>query len=242
MARRFAGRISQLLVQSRKGNVKAQFAVGFVNYVGWENLTPNYGMAEFWLGKAAKRGHPLAAYWLGRMYAIGPSKYVNKSAARKWFRIAIERGNTDGHYGLSLVLEGLGKRGSADWKEALRQLQLGAIRGSVKAQTRLAAVYDLGELGVAKDIGAALHWYRKAAEAHDIFGVRGLTFIYSNPRSPQFDPIKGLIWITIHSSITGDRGFLDERGPAILPRLRQDQQTEAKRRAAEWLKTYWAKP
>ena len=45
--------------------------------------------------KAAEMGSGLAAHALGRIYELGPCGVaVNKMEALKWYRVAVERGDT----------------------------------------------------------------------------------------------------------------------------------------------------
>src|SRR3990167_7502660 len=66
--------------------------------------------------------------------------------------------------------------------EAVKVWQSLAEQGDSEAQFTLAALYNRGDGGVAKDMIEAVHWYRKAAE-RDISSPSTI-WVYSMPQAP----------------------------------------------------------
>jgi len=127
----------------------------------------NYGVAVFWLGKAAAQGNAAAQHDLGHMYHYGFGVAQSFAKAEQWYRKAAEQGLVYSQNSLGLFYQN-GWGVPQDYAKAMEWYQKAADQGSAIAQSNIGAMYALG-LGVPKDFTKAVSWYEKALEQNDPF-------------------------------------------------------------------------
>jgi TPR repeat protein len=118
--------------------------------------------------RAADKGHPLAAGFVGLCYRFGmgvprDSERADRLCAEvvEQAREAARKGDVAGQVLLGMMCH-VGAGVARDDKAAVRWLREAAAGGSPWAQDSLGNVYRHGQ-GAPKDYGEALRWYRKAA-------------------------------------------------------------------------------
>lgn len=87
-----ANTFPDLRVQAKKGDVSAQFNLGWFYHEGVGTGVDN-AEASRWFRKAAQQGSPEAAYYLGNLYAYGQGVKTNEAEAQKWYLMAANEGN-----------------------------------------------------------------------------------------------------------------------------------------------------
>ena len=127
---------------------------------------------------------------------------------------------------------GLEAADRGDYHTAVKEFQLSAERGDVKARYNLGVMYQLG-LGVPQDDQEAVRWFRKAAEQGYATAESVLGSMYYEGRwgAPQ-DYVLARVWLTLAAEQGSEkaadlRDFLEEE-------MTLDQLAEAQRLVREW--------
>lgn len=125
------------------------------------------------LKQAADAGHAQAA--AAYAYLLDESDYDEDAA--KYYRLAAEKGNGDGYFGLAtLHLNGQGGL-AQDYGKVVELLEKAAQAGHRQAIISLATAYIGGGLGLkepALSSPVALDWIRKAADLQDLGALEAL--------------------------------------------------------------------
>jgi TPR repeat protein len=137
----------------------------------------------------------MAAVNLGNMYASGtPATPADSNECARWTTIAADQGNALAAYNLAKLFED-GDRVPKDGPEAVRRFVQGAVpgptlvrmprdprrwRGHPMCQTKLGDVCRDGRYGIGRDFGAALQWFRLAADQGYARAQNGLGRMYEN--------------------------------------------------------------
>ncbi|MDJ0948927.1 MAG: tetratricopeptide repeat protein [Alphaproteobacteria bacterium] len=117
----------------------------------------DYQTAYAELLPAAKAGHPVAQYYVGRMRDDGNGVARDREKAVAWYRKAAERGHADAQYRLGvLYLWGWGIEQSRS--QALLWHLRAARQGHVDAQTSVGRLYARGAKGIAANNVEAWKW------------------------------------------------------------------------------------
>lgn len=152
---------------ARKGDAKAQTALGFI-YLGLvDGMLVDKGKAIEWFQRAAEQNEMFAQYQLSLAYRDGAGKALKKNhkLAVEWATKAAAQGHLDAQNNLgSHYYLGQGTRRNydlaADWYKK------SAWQGSSLAQRNLGAVYVAGH-GVPKDIETGYTWLTVSARQGD---------------------------------------------------------------------------
>ncbi|KAI9837069.1 MAG: hypothetical protein M1819_000718 [Sarea resinae] len=167
--------LEYLDLMSRKGDLKATFALGRLHYEGSRALTRNLKMARKYFTRVTKRywgkdGRAIsgvapgtdklaskAAGYIGRMSLRGEGVEENFEKAMLWFRRGIENGDALSQYGIGLMyLEGHGV--PKDAVRAADYFKAAADQDFPSAQVRLGTLFlDQG------DLTAAIRYFELAA-------------------------------------------------------------------------------
>ena len=122
--------------------------------------SPKTGQIDYvagWYAKAAKQGHDVAQWMLGRCYHNGRGVEQNYEEANKWFYLSAKQGNCYAQNSLGYALEhGLGIEQS--YEEALEWYRKAAEKGLPSAYESIGYFYEKG-LGVKRNIKEAEKWY-----------------------------------------------------------------------------------
>ncbi len=109
----------------------------------------------------ATKGHAVAQYNLGLLYANGQGVPKDDAQARLWYEKAAVQGHADAQVNLGRLYD-YGRGGPQDFRMAVRWYRRAADQGNSLAQTRLGLLYERGD-GVTKDYVQAYMWYKLGA-------------------------------------------------------------------------------
>ena len=161
---------------------------------------------------AAEKGHPLAQWKLGRMYADGDGVPADDSRALDYFTKIVESYDEDGpeRRDLSIVsnafvavgvysLNGVGKgRVQPDFERAREMFQFAATNfGNADAQYNLARMF-LDGTGMPRNAGQATRWLSLAADKNhrQAQGLLGHLLFAGQGGIPR-QRARGLMWLTL---------------------------------------------
>ena len=126
---------------------------------------------------------------------------------------------------------GLEAADRGDYHTAVKEFQLSAERGDVKARYNLGVMYQLG-LGVPQDDQEAVRWYRLAAEQGDASAQFKLGVIYDKGKGVLKDYVLAHMWMNL-AAPKGVKGAV--KGRDLLEKnMTTDQIAKAQRLAKEW--------
>jgi len=109
----------------------------------------------------AKRGHAVAQYNLGLLYANGQGVPKDDAQARQWYEKAAVQGHADAQVNLGSLYD-YGRGVPQDFKMAVKWYRRSADQGNDLAQRRLGLLYERGD-GVPQDYVQAYMWYKLGA-------------------------------------------------------------------------------
>ncbi|MGH8664225.1 MAG: tetratricopeptide repeat protein, partial [Burkholderiales bacterium] len=92
---------------------------------------------------------------------------------------------------------------------------------------------------VARDLPQALHWLRRAAERGHVAAQRIVGLMYFDGEGTARDADAGLTWLTIAAE-NGEEGA-QQALQAIGGKVSEQQRSEARSRALEWIRTHPAR-
>lgn len=138
----------------------------------------------------ADSGDPFARFTMGQLAETGNGLPKSPREAARWYKLAVEAGQTDAMTNLGLLYE-QGRGVPQDYKEALRLYTAAATAGNPVAQTNLANSYLDGRI-VKQDFAEAASWYRRASSQHDPQAQFNLARMYDTGRGVDKDPKEAL--------------------------------------------------
>ena len=126
---------------------------------------------------------------------------------------------------------GLEAADRGDYHTAVKEFQLSAERGDVKARYNLGVMYQLG-LGVPQDDQEAVRWYRLAAEQGDGSAQFKLGVMYDKGKGVLKDYVLAHMWMNLAAA----KGVKEAvKGRDLLEKnMTPAQLAEAQRLAREW--------
>ncbi len=126
---------------------------------------------------------------------------------------------------------GLEAADRGDYHTAIKEFQLSAERGDVKARDNLGVMYQLG-LGVPQADQEAVRWYRLAAEQGDASAQFKLGLMYGQGEGGPKDYVLAHMWLNLAAA----KGMKEAvKGRDILEkRMTPAQLAEAQQMAREW--------
>lgn len=146
--------------QAEKGNVTAQFKLGF-EYLSGQGVPRNLQKAAKWLRRAAEQGSATAQYDLGLLYYNGQGVPKNYAKALQWYTKAAAQGNDFAQFNLGLMYyKGLGV--AQNYQQAATYYRAAAEQGNPRAQYNLGILYYIG-VGVPQNNIQAYKWSTLAA-------------------------------------------------------------------------------
>jgi len=142
--------------------------------------------------------------------------------------------------GLSLILAaptwadfqaGLEAADRGDYRTAVKEFQLSAERGDVKARYSLGVMYQLG-LGVPQDDQETVRWYQLAAEQGDASAQHNLGMMYFEGKGVPKNDVQAYLWM----SLAAGQGTEPARKnlAVIEEEMTPAQLAEAQQLAQEW--------
>ena len=138
------------------GITRAQFRLGQA-YLDGKGVPYSVEAAVQWLALAAQAGDSEAMRELGGIYEDSDTPYFDLPVAARWYAAAAELGDESARFALAeLAIESA--QSPADQQLAVNSLKEGARNGNVRAQLRLAQIYERGKIVAADEVEAA-RWY-----------------------------------------------------------------------------------
>ncbi|KAA6182479.1 protein kinase [Thiohalocapsa marina] len=169
---------------------------------GWNreaSIKEKTWMRTFWYKKAAEKGDSAAQNGLGLMYDEGVGVPMNDAEAVKWYLKAAEQGHPIAQFNLAQMYEhGEGtpkSQADADhwYKQSLLSFKTLAAEGNASAENMVGEMYLEG-LGVNKDVGKALQWFRKAADKGSPEAQLNIGYIYDLGLVGVEDDLEAVRW------------------------------------------------
>lgn len=143
---------------------------------------------------------------------------------------------------------GSGRPSFADFADGLEAYDAGDLRtayeewlplaqaGDLQAQVALAGILETGGSGLARNLPAALAWYRRAAERGDAVAQMNLGDRYARGAGLGRDPVQALAWFTLAAE-QGRRWAAGQRD-ALSETMTPAQRTAAEDLAARLRQAY----
>lgn len=157
---------------------------------------------------AAAEQHPVAQYWLSRMYSEGLGLKKRPDKAFVWAFSASEKGDAEAQNLLGVYYtEGTGT--DVDMEKAAESFMKSARQGNAKGQYNLAASYESGA-GIEKNPVKAVDWYKRAARQDLAVAQYSLGTCYEYGIGVQVDYDAAILWY----SRAADQG--DARGQVAM--------------------------
>jgi len=194
-AQDYAERYERLKTEAAQGDDDAAYDLAVMYYLGHRaqrggpERDTERGVALF--RPLAESGDPRAQWRLASAYEMGSGVERDAEMAYLLYQQAAEQGFLLAKQNLGkLYLDGRGTEHDADKAYAL--LREASEGNQQRAMIDLARMYQDADLGPEYDPEMAVHWFRIAAEANNMNGVRGLSDAYLNGHGVERDPIAAL--------------------------------------------------
>ena len=143
---------------------------------------------------------------------------------------------------------GSGRSSFADFADGLEAYDAGDLQtafeewlplaeaGDLQAQVALAGILETGGAGLARDLSAALAWYRRAAERGDPVAQMNLGDRYARGAGLGRDPVQALAWFTLAAE--QGRHWAARQRDALSETMTPAQRTAAEDLAAQMREAY----
>ena len=170
----------------------AAYNLGLLYYEGrGDAIEQNLVKSLQYFSTASNFGDVASSFWVGYCYAVGIGTEIHPAKALKYYQIAAEKGHPDAYYYIAtLYREGCkspnGKNSiNADATTFIKYLRMAIDLDCGDAIYCLADLYWTGnnKLGIAKDLGQSLYFYRKAEALGHAEATLCLGAIYYNGSS-----------------------------------------------------------
>jgi TPR repeat protein len=165
--------------------------------------------ASSWI-KAAQAGDTLAQYELGMCHEKGEGVAFDRQAAIMWFRKSAQGGYAPAQFVLGYFHQ-WGNGLEYDHGEVVRWYGKAAAQGYAKAQYNLGRYYGQGQseigkvvrgqsdlvwskIGIPKNPGEAVKWYRRAAENGHLLAQYEMGKIYHSGEGVAKDQVEAFKW------------------------------------------------
>lgn len=170
------------------GHAESQYRLGVLCDDGGAGFAKDHKQAFTCFDKAAKQGHLLAQYRLGKCYAEAKGVTRDYGKAVECFRAAAERGCLEAQYELAHCYAA-GRGVAREPGAAVEWLSKAANQGSAPAQYELGVGhYDGGEHD------EAVKWFRKAAEQGHTLAQYRLGECYAEGKGTERSPAGAFEW------------------------------------------------
>ncbi len=212
---------------AEQGHAQAQCALAGC-YAQGRGVRQDLAHAFAWYEKSAAQGLPQAQWNLGELYATGlPGVEADAKKATTLCKRAANAGFVPAQATLGALFARAKKH-----DRAVHWWTLAAEQGDLEAQFNVGQSYRLG-LGVEKDASRAFAMLLKAAQGGLAVAQSRIGLSYATGEGAALDPIEGAKWFEL-AAFGGDTAAAAnwERAKKTLS---PEQQTEAGRRAQEWL-------
>lgn len=160
-------RVAIIREAAEAGLAEAQAVLGHL-LLDADGVPANPAEGFGWFMRAAAQEHLLALNMVGRCYENGWGVAPDPARAAQCFRVAAERGLTEGMYNWATQLA-LGQGVAEDKATALAWLRQAAARGFAKAENFIGSFHEDG-WACPVDLRAAARCYQRAADGGDFRG------------------------------------------------------------------------
>ena len=164
-----------------KGNADAQFNLGYAYQVGL-GVEPDYNEAYRLYQLSADQGFPVAMFAVGDCYYLGNGVEKDLAAAAEWYRKSLDAGYVPD------------ETDRAHMKEVLGTEAPGTEVPGTEAPAAEMTPEELYQAGKAAheagDFAKAMEYYRRAADAGSVDGLRSIGNLYANGEGVEVDPKK----------------------------------------------------
>jgi TPR repeat protein len=239
-----ASDLNLVVMKAHDGDREAQYLLALV-YERGHLLGRDLAAAQVWMSKSADQGYLPAELNMGLLYLHEPKDrrpVGDYGSAERWLRLAATQGDAEAQFWLGLEYK-RGAFGLTDYHEALQWLQKSTEQGLPIAQYSMGEMYELGE-GVTKNDIVAGRWFKAAAD--HLSSVPGvweaeveLAYMYRDGRLRD-SQIEAYKWLAIvDASVVPP---ISDDTDRFARHMSKRDVAEAKRMAADWLKTHSRKP
>ena len=187
--------VPELTGLAKERSAQELYVEGASYYEG-KGVAKNYEKALVALTWAARKNHPGAQYYLGRMFEHGHLVKKDPAEAYRWFKKAADQGLAQSQFFVAAMnWQGLGTKQNKD--AALTWMLRSAEQGFPDAMFQIGSFYYQGTDSTPSDPGKALQWWRKAAEKGFAEAQFNLGVGYAKGRLglPR-DPDQAKFWLT----------------------------------------------
>ena len=164
-----------------KGNADAQFNLGYAYLVGL-GVDPDYSEAYRLYQLSADQGFPVAMFAVGDCYYLGNGVEKDLAAAAEWYRKSLDAGYVPD------------ETDRAHLKEVLGTEAPGTEAPGTEAPAAEMTPEELYQAGMdayaAEDFAKAMEYFRLAADAGSVDGLRFIGNLYANGEGVEPDPGK----------------------------------------------------
>ncbi len=182
----------------------------------------DYQAALLLFKRSYAAGEARAANYIGLMYRDGIGVARDKKEAKRWFKLAAEKGNADARYHLGVMYLDVDRRLKKHYKEnseAYRLILKAARQGHAEAQFRLGEMYENGE-EVPQDRKKAFKWYTASARSGFVDAEYNLGISYLIGWATPKDVKEAVKWFAMAAEAGKDEaafdlGFMYKNGERI---------------------------
>ncbi len=138
---------------------------------------------------AAEKGHPIAQYYLGVLYAYGQGVQKNAAEAFRWYLMAAEQEDMSAQFNLGFCFD-KGRGVKQDYDEALKWYRKAADQGDRQAQYNIAVIYR----EVFRDYDQAFDLFSILADEGTPEAIDTIGAMYANGEGRKVDYVGAYIW------------------------------------------------
>lgn len=189
----------------------------------------HYSAAAEAFQKSADKGNPEAQFNLGLMYLNGQGVAQDYRQAFSLFTESAEQGNARAQVNLARMYA-KGKGVVANYDKAIPWFTKAADQGYADAQYSLGVLYVSG-IGTPRDYRLARELLQKAADQNNASAQYQLGLIYFKGKGVAVNMVEALKWIILAGDYDEAVSYRRYAGP----KMSQDQISEAKNLADEWV-------
>jgi TPR repeat protein len=178
-----------------KAEEDQDFLRGSALYQHGKGDPANYPEALEHFKKAAERGHGRSQFYVGRMYGMESSVGIDLDMAKKWYRLAAEKGDSMAWNNLGVIY-----RDTREPAELIVECFNRAVEidDNLQSHYTLGLAYRYGNFGLPLDPDKAMTHFQKAAERGHPFAAEKAALIYLKGwRSIKPDNVQAIYYFSL---------------------------------------------
>ena len=196
------------------GSAKAQTNLAKM-YINAEGTGQSKEKAFYWIDKAFAQDYPPVYSLNAELFQKGIFHPADWQKAYEYYERASELGDARGAY-----FVGMAEESWENYKGAIKNYELAALRGFPDAQARLGVMYEQG-IGVEIDLNKAMQWHLKAAQQDFPFSIYTVGMNYKNGNGAAKSPALADQWFRRGARL-GDGACLISLDEASRKQIRKD--------------------